>query len=252
MQKSYILKPKKEHRGFHKKWLKKNPKLKRNIAIAIGLIIVLIVAVSVGVYLMGGGSIGVNLTPIDFNMSISSSSGTVVQGGSIQTSVAINYISGSKVNVEVVGDAGSSGIHCNLDPITKIPDFTSTLTMDVPESTPTDTYSVIVTATGSGTTHTVAYTLSVLSANVYVSGTVTTTGLGTQPTQVQFVDKQTGITYTASMSGDSYSITLKNQHTYNVVCYWSGFLGSSGTFSGGSLYVNAGVGSTSMTKSFSD
>ena len=229
----------------------KNPKLKRNIGIAIGLIIVLILAVATTVYLMGGGSIGITLTPIDFSMSISDSSGTVIQGNRIQTSVSIKYLAGSKVNVALIGDAGSSGIHCNLDPITKIPDFTSTLTMDVPDSTPTNTYSVIVTATGGGTTHSVSYTVSVLSANVYVSGTVTTTGFGTHPTQIQFVDQQTGITYTGSMSGNSYSITLKNQHTYNVVCYWGGFLGSSGTFSGGSLYVNAGVGSTSMSKDFS-
>ena len=229
----------------------KNLKLKRNIGIAIGLIIVLIVAAATSVYLMGGGSISINLTPIDFSISISSSSGTVIQGNSIQSSVFIKYLGGSNVNVALSGDAGSSGIQCSLDPATKIPDFTSTLTMSVPDSTPTKTYSVIVTATGGGTTHTVSYTVSVLSAQVYVSGTVTTTGFATHPTQIQFVDQQTGLTYTGSMPGDSYSLTLQNQHTYNVVCYWGGLLGSSGTFNGGSLYVNVGVGYTSMSQDFS-
>lgn len=92
------------------------------------------------------------------------------------------------------------------------------------------------------------YSISVLSAQVFVSGSVVTTGLGTHPTEIQFVDQQTAITYTGSLSGTSYSITLQNQHTYTVTVHWAGLLFSSGTYNGGSLSVYAPVGYTSMSQ----
>jgi hypothetical protein len=226
--------------------------LKRNIGIAVGSIIVIFVAVIGAIYLMGGGiTISVE-PPLDFQMSISSSSGTVLQGESQSISVYVTYVSGKYDNVALSGNVGSSGIQCSFDPATSTPDFTSKLTMSVPSSTPTEVYSIVVTAQSSNVTRTAAYTMSVLSAQVVVTGKVTTVGLGTHPTQIQFVDSQTGVTYTGSMSEDgAYYITLQNQHSYNVVCYWSGLLGISGTFEGGSLYVNAPVGYTTMSKDFS-
>jgi len=239
----------------------------RNIGIAVVAILVLIIALVAGLYFGGvwNGSTVPNPTststptpaptptpiPFDFGISLSQIRGTVLQGESIQASVYITWTSGNPQTVTLSGDGGSSGIQCSFNPSANTPDFTSTLTMSVPALTPTNAYSVTVTATGGGVTHATSYTVSVLSAKVYVSGTVTTKGLGTSPTQIQFVDTQTGLTYTGSMSGSSYSITLQNKHTYNVVCYWKGLLGSSGTFSGGTLYVNVGVGVTSMTQDFS-
>ena len=232
----------------------KNPHSNRNIGIAVLVIIVIVLVIVGGVYLSGQGKNNIlnpsPKTPFNFGLSISSSSGTVLQGSSIETSVTVTYYSGDSMSVAMSGDSGSSGIQCSFSPSASSPSFTSVLTMTVPDSTPTKAYSVIVTATGGGVTRTVSYTITVLSVRVLVSGTVTTTGFGTHPTQVQFVDTQTGLTYTASMSGNSYSITLQNQHTYSVVVYWQGLLGSSGTFKR-IMVVNVGVGSTTMSQNFS-
>jgi hypothetical protein len=128
----------------------------------------------------------------------------------------------------------------------------STLTISVSTSVPTNPYSVTVTSTAdNGKTYSTSYTLSVLSAKIQVSGTVTTTGIGTSPSQIQFIDQQTGLTYTGTMSGSSYSITLQNEHTYTVTVSWKGLLYSTGTYNGGSLYVWAPVGYTSMSRDYS-
>jgi hypothetical protein len=224
---------------------------KRNVAIAIGVIVILIIA-GFALYFIINGNFSIGPTnPLDFSISLSSSSATVMQGNSIHVLVNVAYLSGTNTNVALSGDSGSSGIQCSFDPTTNTPSFTSTLTMSVPDSTPTAPYSVIVTGTAGKVTHTTSFTVSVLSAEVYVSGTVTTTGFGTSPTQIQFVDQQTGLTYTGALSGTSYSISLQNEHSYTVTVYWQGLLYSSGTYSGGTLYVYAPVGYTTQTQDFS-
>jgi len=92
---------------------------------------------------------------------------------------------------------------------------------------------------------------------IQVSGTVTTTGWEIPPTQIQFTNTATGLTYTAVQNG-SYTISLPNLQSYNVICTWGGLaFNSSGiAISGiqmvpGTLKVNAGVGVTSMTQDFS-
>jgi hypothetical protein len=64
-----------------------------------------------------------------------------------------------------------------------MPDFSSTLTLSVPSSTPTSAYSVTITASSGGTSLSTSYTISVLSAQVYVLGNVQTIGKGTNPTE---------------------------------------------------------------------
>lgn len=229
----------------------KNHKSKRKIGIAIGLTIVLILALTASVYLIE-----------DFSISISSPSGTVVQGDTIQTSVFIKHLGGINASIALGGDAGSSGIQCSFEPTTRSPDFTSTLTMSVPKSTPSKNYSVIVTATAGVATHIATYTISVLNADVNVSGTITTDAW-VKPTIIQFIEQQTGLTYNGSIFtsdsivagtkwNTSYYVTLQNQHTYNVTCYVSGIFVWERPFNAASLYVNAKVGSTSMTHDFSD
>lgn len=220
----------------------------RNIVIAVVVIaVILIGSFTALIVLNPSASL---FTPFDFSVSTSDSSGYVIQGNSIQTIVYVNKISGNG-QVTLSADSGSSGIQCSFSPSTSSPDFSSTLTMTVPSYTSTNPYSVTITATSGGTTHSTAYTVSVLSAKVSVSGTVTTTGIGTSPSRIDFVDTQTGLTYTASMSGSYYTISLDNQHTYSVTVYWTGLLWSDGSFSGGNLYVNAPVGYTSMSQDYS-
>ena len=187
--------------------------------------------------------------PFDFTISlIALTSGTVMQGDSIQIIVNIAWLSGPYDNVTLSGDGGSSGIQCSFNPSIHTPNFTSALTMSVPASTPTNPYPVIVTATGGNITHTISYTVSVLSAYVTVSGTIFRPM--SSPTQIQFVDQQTGLTYTESVTGNSYSISLQNEHTYDVTCSWIDVF-ERGTSSCGSLYVYAPAGHATMSQSFS-
>ena len=53
-------------------------------------------------------------------------------------------------------------------------------------------------------------------SDVVVSGTVTTTGLGTSPQLVTFTSQSTGNPYVANANGGTYSITLPNRDTYSV------------------------------------
>jgi hypothetical protein len=190
-------------------------------------------------------------TPIPFDFHISGDSLTIMQGENTVDSVTVELTSipnGFVPSVSLSADSGSSGIQCTFDVMSGSPTFYSNVAISVPDSTSTGAYSVIVTGTGGGMTHSSALTISVLSAKVYVSGTVKTTGTGTSPTQIQFVDTQSDLTYTASLSGTSYSVNLQNEHTYTVTVTWKGLLGNTGTYNGGSLYVYAPVGSTSMTQ----
>ena len=236
----------------------------RNIAIAVIVATLLIIA-SIAV-LYSNGKIPSDIIPstptptptptpipFDFHVELVQTSGSVLQGNSIQVGVTLTYLQGTPEKVTLVASGGPDGATYSFSP-NPIPVnvFTSTLTINVPTSVPTNPYSVTVTSTSdNGKSYSTSYTLSVLSANIQVSGTVTTTGVGTSPSQIQFIDQQTGLTYTDSMSGSSYTITLQNEHTYDVVCYWKGLLYSTGSFSGGSLYVYAPVGYTTMSKSFS-
>ena len=91
---------------------------------------------------------------------------------------------------------------------------------------------------------------------IQVSGTVTATGFEIPPTQIQFTNTATGLTYAATVQNGSYSISLPNQQSYNVICTWGGltFNATGIAISGiqmGTLNVNAGVGVTSMTQDFS-
>lgn len=81
------------------------------------------------------------------------------------------------------------------------------------------------------------FTLSVVNppTTVTVTGTVSTAGTGTHPVKIEFVNTSTGISYSAVPSSGSYTITLSNLQTYNVLIDWNGAFGSSGTCSAGTL-----------------
>lgn len=243
-----------------------NSHLNRNIGIAVVLILLMVMALIAGLYYGGIFNTGSNTsqvplitpsptpTPIPLNFSISAGSLTIIQGESTVDAVTVQLNSEPNGFIPAVSlsvNSGTSGIQCSLDTPSGSPTFYSNVEISVPDSTPTGVYPIIVSGTGGGTTQSGAFTISVLSAQVYVSGTVTTTGLGTSPSQIQFVDQQTGLTYTGTLSGTSCSITLQNEHTYTVTVTWKGLLYTTGTYSGGSLYVYAPVGYTTQAQNYS-
>jgi hypothetical protein len=132
--------------------------------------------------------------------------------------------------------------------------------MRVPNSTPTGNYSVIVTASSGEVTQNASYMVSVLSANVTVSGWVYTTISGkgvffNRLVNIEFVDMQTNSMTSFAFSGtggdEFYSVTLVNKHTYEVTVNYSWGSSFPGTFNGGNLYVYASVGYTAMSQDYS-
>jgi hypothetical protein len=76
-------------------------------------------------------------------------------------------------------------------------------------------------------------------STVTVSGSVSTVGAGTSPYKIEFDDVSTGVGTSTLVSSGSYSISLTNLRTYDVIVYWTGALGSSGTCSGGTLSLQS-------------
>ena len=95
----------------------------------------------------------------------------VIQGNNLQAQVNVTT-NGTPENIALSSNTGSSGINCTFEPSWVTSNFTSTLTMSVPDSTPTGNYTITVTALGGGQEENASCVVSVLSANVTVSGTM--------------------------------------------------------------------------------
>jgi len=196
-------------------------------------------------------------TTLDLSVSLNQTN--VVQGSNLQAEVNVTSIGGAE-NVSLGSNVGSSGIRCSFEPATGISNFTSTLTMNVPDSTPSGNYSVLVTASGGGEIENASNIISVLNTNVTVSGIVSVP----YPTLIEFTELQTNLTSTFHFpltessnagevtlynSGNSYTIILANEHTYNVTVgayftfLWATFID---TFQDGTLYVYAPAGNSTM------
>lgn len=87
-------------------------------------------------------------------------------------------------------------------------------------------------------------------SSVTVTGTVSTKGLGTSPTNIGFTSDNGQIVNAAVVSG-KYSLTLPNDHTYTVKVQWSGALGATGTCTAGTLPVSQGPGGSALTNNWS-
>ena len=83
---------------------------------------------------------------------------------------------------------------------------------------------------------------------VAISGTVTTKGLNTHPTEVLLVEQSSHAQLTAEVSGNNYhAIAPNGSHDWRVVVSWQGLGGTSGTCEGGYIqYSNNLNGSMSQ------
>lgn len=205
-------------------------------------------------------------TTSKLSVKVSANQNEVLQGSSLIAEVNVTSI-GKTENVTLGSNVSSSGINCTLEPSMGISNFTSTLTLTTPDSVPTGNYSVFVTASSNGIVQNASFIVSVLSAKVTVLGIVNVT----DPYQVEFTDLQTNLTSTFQFpltestlpsmngglgdavlysSGNSYSITLLNEHNYNVTVsdkftfLWAVF---TDTFNAGTLYVYAPAGNTTIS-----
>jgi hypothetical protein len=122
---------------------------------------------------------------------------------------------------------------------------------------------VNVTATSGEVTHEASYDISVLSAEVLVTGGLSwahsTSDSSVNPIRIQFSDTSTGASYLATLSeADTYSLSLDNEHTYNVTFYYNVLLWAismtepaySAEASLGFVTVYAPAGNTTENQSF--
>jgi len=97
-----------------------------------------------------------------FDFSLSNSGGiTVTRGSSGSTRITATSTSGSTQPVSLSCGALPTGMSCSFSPQSGYPTYSSTLTLRTTPSTPKGSYTVTVTATGGGKTHTTQFTITV-------------------------------------------------------------------------------------------
>lgn len=87
------------------------------------------------------------------------------------------------------------------------------------------------------------------SSTILVSGTITTTGLGTSPSKITFV-LQNGQSFVAVPSSGAYQIQLPNTASYSVLISWIGAFGVAGECNPLSYTLSQGVGSNSASQNW--
>ncbi len=170
----------------------------------------------------------------------------VLQGSSSQFKI-LTYGIGKARNLTLSCDVGSSGLDCTFDPPAGVLNFTSTLTVYVPDSTPKGNYTITVIASSDSQKTNASSVVSVLSADltagtVIVSGKANSAALfGPFPSRlisIIFTDTQTDANTTydfnfpppsqpifdpMAYSFGNYTVILMNQHTYKVtISYYGG------------------------------
>ncbi len=237
-------------------------KKQRNIIIASVIIVVLVVSSIAGLIVFYHQP-STKPKPTQVNVNVAMNQTNVIQGSNLQAEVNVTSI-GNSENVTLGSNTGSSGIQCRFEPSTGKSNFTSTLTLSVPDTTPTGNYTVTVTATGNKEAENASYVISVLSATVTVSGTVNISALAavgiSSLSQIQFTDTQTDSTVAYSFPSSyppvatndigTYSVTLQNEHTYNItLVYFWGITGAIPKYTAddGNFTVFAPAGNSMLT-----
>lgn len=200
---------------------------RRNILIVSIIIVVLVISSIEALIIFYHQS-----SPTKLYVNTSLNQTNVIQGNNLQALVNVTSI-GKAENVTLSSNSGSSGINGTFEPPSGKYNFTSTLTMSVPDCTPTGNYTLTVTALGNRQEQNASLVVFVYpqSAGITVSGEVDSFSLS-QPWQsrlidIQFTDVQTGSETSFDFSNKSavgdYSVVLIKEHTYNVsITYYTG------------------------------
>jgi uncharacterized membrane protein len=107
--------------------------------------------------------------PFDFSVSVSPSSGSVVQGNWTNTTVTVTLLSGTPQTVTLSVSGLPSGTTYTFIPSSSgLPTFSRTLNISTSYSTPNGTYTITITGSGGGLTRTATYTLTVNPSPVCV------------------------------------------------------------------------------------
>ncbi len=237
---------------------------KRNIAFAFFVLVILIVSI---VAYQDIHPLTNESSKLDFKLSLSASNVTLKQGESTQVNISATLTNddGSS-DFSLTTKSNSSIIECNVQPAIVKANSTSTLTINVPPSTPTGYYQVIVTASSGNINQTAFCSIAVLSSKVIVYGGISSNPFNSiNPIKIEFKDVNTGSITVASVSAGvdytgAYSVSLDNEHSFSVTYYFEvpprdyfpSYLQHISTSSTdlGTLTVYAGVGNTTQIKNF--
>jgi hypothetical protein len=163
------------------------------------------------------------LTSTRISLSLSKNQINVLQGSSSQIQVDVDS-KGNPENATLTALLNSTSIQCSFAPATGKSSFISTITINVPDSTPSENYSLTVKASGDTSMAHSSCMISVLSKNVTVSGKIQVTSpYAVNVDSLQFKDTRTMAIYTVNPSFEdgndsyySYNIILNNEETYNI------------------------------------
>lgn len=158
-------------------------------------------------------------TKLSLNISLNQSS--VIQGNNLQAKVHVVSI-GKVENITLTSNSSSSGIDCIFEPSTGESNFTSKLTVNVPDNTPTGNYTIAITAFDNEQEQKASFALLVLSAKITVSGSIIVYHLWIPPTEVQFINIETHEVYKAPINNNSYCISLPANQSYGIEGNWNG------------------------------
>jgi hypothetical protein len=255
-------------------------KSRKNIVIALGVILIIIIALIAGV--MVGLSVNQSanpstptptaiptssttptsnptpsptMVPYDFTISTGNQSFIITQGSSFNSTIALNTLSGNvemanQSNIIFSANTGSSGIEYSFNDTSTLFSgeqqlgFSSLLLITVPESTPTSNYTITVTARIGSISHSTSIMVSVESSTVTVSGTV----YGGTLHQILFTDMEFSNQpeHYATLTGNTYSISLPNHRQY----YVTGIDGIGTQHIMGGFWLEVPAGSTSLNRNF--
>jgi hypothetical protein len=100
-----------------------------------------------------------------FDFSISNSGAiTIVQGSSGSNTISITLLGGPSSSVDLSCTGGlPSGALCSFSPNPGLPTFTSTLTISTSPSAATGSYTILVSGTGGGETHSTQFILTIVA-----------------------------------------------------------------------------------------
>jgi len=97
----------------------------------------------------------------DFSISVSPTSGSTAQGGSVSATVSTAVTSGSAQTVSLSASGLPAGATASFSPSSVTAGGSSTMTISTSASTPTGTFPITITGTGTSATHSTPFSLTV-------------------------------------------------------------------------------------------
>ena len=255
---------------------------KKNKIIIAGAVIVIVFAtvLAAGAFYLTAPQPKLVVKPFSFSLTAIPNNSTIRQGGNTTIAVEAACLDGNALPVMLSAAGGPNGTLYQFSNQTGTPTaaqpFNSYLTLILPTSTAQGSYLIDVSANSTKQVRQAAVNLTVVDAEIEVSGAVTintqTTVSGVTmdviPTDIFFTSTTTGQSYQAKIhrytdttlapgKTGSYSISLPNLQSYSVDFYCFSFphyipvleVAKNGIENGG-FTVNCAVGVTSISANF--